>query len=335
MRPLPPPGQPFRPPWWGRGAHVQTVLGGLLPSRAAPLPWEYVQISLPDGDALCLRLLPGTSGVMVHLFHGLGGSADAGYLRRLSGILRHRGHGVALLNHRGAGEGRGLAARPYHSGAMADLSAAMALGRRRFPDHAQVAVGFSLSGNILLLLLGTADPGLCRPDAAIAVNPPADLEACSRRLLRGVNRFYDRHFVGALVSDVRARCAAGLIPPVAFPPRMTLRDFDALYTAAQAGFSSRDEYYRRCACGPHLQSITVPTVILSAADDPFAPAEDLLARPRSPQVHLHVEPRGGHMGYLAARPTPLGTRRWLDYALDHYLARLLDNLREPEDPRTD
>jgi predicted alpha/beta-fold hydrolase len=61
-------------------------------------------------------------------------------------------------------------------------------------------------------------------------------------------------------------------------------------------------------------------VILTSEDDPFAPASDLGAP--SSTVHLHVERHGGHCGYLAAHLTPLGTHRWMDYALDHYLEQL-------------
>ena len=55
-------------------------------------------------------------------------------------------------------------------------------------------------------------------------------------------------------------------------------------------------------------------------DDPFAPASDL-GTP-SAAVHMHVESHGGHCGYLGADLTPQGNHRWMDYALDHYLAEM-------------
>ena len=54
--------------------------------------------------------------------------------------------------------------------------------------------------------------------------------------------------------------------------------------------------------------------------DPFAPAEAVLKHATAPAVHLHVERSGGHMGYVSRN---LPDRRWLDYALDHYLGQLL------------
>jgi len=310
---LAPPPLAVDPPFWARGGHLQTIAAQYLPSPTPVLPWERLRLELEDGDALALRALRGTSGVAVHLFHGLGGSADGHYMRRAAARLHARGHSVLLANHRGAGEGAGLARRPYHSGLVQDLAAVLRLGREQFPGQLQVAVGYSISANMLLLLLGRGGAQL--PDRAIAVNPPADLEACSRRLVRGFNLCYDQYFVRKVRREVLAR--PGALP---LPPTRTLRAFDQVFTARQAGFPDRDAYYALCSCGLHLAGITVPTVILTALDDPFAPGADVLKFPRSPAVHLHLEATGGHMGYISRN---LPDYRWLEYALVHYLDALI------------
>jgi hypothetical protein len=176
-----------------------------------------------------------------------------------------------------------------------------------------VAIGYSISASILLLLLGR-DPQEGVPDRAIAVNPPADLDACSRRMGSGLNLLYDRYFIRRIREQVEARIGATPLLPTP-----TTRDFDAAYAAAMAGFPDRATYYAQCSCGPFLKGIQVPTVIITSEDDPLAPAADLLAVERSPQVHLHVERTGGHMGYVSGN---LEDRRWLDYALEHYLNEL-------------
>lgn len=282
------------------------------------LPWEDHRLDLGDGDALLLKALAGTSGRAVALFHGLGGGADRDYMLRAAAGFHAQGDSVIAVNHRGAGAGRGLARRPYHSGATADLSAVFRFGRARFPDCWHLAIGYSLSGNVLLLLLGREEANRSLPDAAIAVNPPADLDHCSRLLGRGWNRLYDLRFVRLMREDLRHRRALGL-EAAAIPAFATLRDFDERFTAPAAGFRDRADYYARCACGPHLEGIRTPTVILSAEDDPFAPAADLRSCARSPWVHLHCEPTGGHMGYLS-----LGCpgRRWLEPALAHFAGEL-------------
>ncbi|MBI4913084.1 MAG: alpha/beta fold hydrolase [Acidobacteria bacterium] len=314
--------EPLRAPWWARGGHVQTLAAHLLKSPPALIPWERLTLGLADGDALRIRLARGSSHRVVYLFHGLGGDADRDYMARAATAFHRAGDSVVAVNHRGAGEGRGAALRPYHSGAVGDLAAVFEMGRGHFPDHRHLAIGYSLSGNILLLLLGQdGEGGLAKPDAAIAVNPPADLEACSLRLARGLCRLYDLRFVRLLRAELKARAEAGQLPfPVRLPRGSTLRDFDEAYTARAAGFRDRADYYERCSCGPHLAGIRVPTVVLSAEDDPIAPASELRAFPMSSAVRLHAEPRGGHCGYLD-RDAP--GRRWLEGALAHFADELL------------
>lgn len=311
------------PPLWAKGAHLQTLLGHFLPSKAAALPWEHLNLKLADGDALRVLLARGSSEVVIHLFHGLGGSAEADYMRRASTLFHRLGHTVLAINHRGSGEGRGLAAKPYHMGSTADMAAMLQVGRGFFPQHTHVAIGFSLSANVLLLLLGRdARMDFAQPDLAIAVNPPVDLEKASHRLRKGFCRAYDLRFVNLLRRHVRELWEFGLLEqPVHIPLCATLREFDELYTARAAGFRDRSDYYAQCGCASHVRAIQTPTVILTSADDPFAPAEDLEASAISSAVHLHVEPTGGHMGYLGRGVPGL---RWLDYALDHYLRELLD-----------
>ncbi|MBS1767512.1 MAG: alpha/beta fold hydrolase [Acidobacteria bacterium] len=309
----------LRPPWWARGAHAQTILAHLKPSRCTTPPWQSLALRLPDQDVLKLRVARGWSGTAVYLFHGLGGSADADYMRRAAALAWAKGHSVIAVNHRGAGEGKGAAAKPYHSGITHDLSTVILMGNGLFPDHRHIAIGFSISANMLLLLLGR-DQHMTLPDAAIAVNPPVDLDACSRRIVRGLNRIYDLRFVHMLKRQVRERVDFGLIPAFpAFPRFCDLRDFDAVYTAPQGGFESREDYYAQCSAGPYLGAIETPTILLTSRDDPFAPATDVEAWTMGPGVTLHVEDRGGHMGYLDRAAPGL---RWLDQALDQALEDL-------------
>lgn len=301
------------PPFWAQGGHLQTIAGQFLPFTVPELPWQNHRLRLKDGDALALQSVGGTTGVAVHLFHGMAGSTQGHYMRRAAARFHAQGHAVLAVNHRGAGEGMGWSRDFYHGGSTADMAAALSFGRERFPGHLQVAIGFSISASILLLLLGR-DSIEGVPDRAIAVNPPADLEACSRRLASGLNLVYDQYFIRRIRREVQTRPGA-----TSLVPTRTTRDFDSAYAAAMAGFPDRETYYAQCSCGPHLGNIQVPTVILSARDDPFAPAGDILKHTLSPAVHLHVERFGGHMGYVSDN---LPDRRWLDYALEHYLNEL-------------
>ncbi len=296
------------------GCHLQTIAGEFLPCPVQELPWERHRLELDDGDAMAIQALEGSTGVAVILFHGITGSSDGINMRRAAARFHQSGHALVAVNHRGAGAGRGWARRSYHGGSTLDMAAALRFARGRFPDHLQMAIGFSISANILLLLMGR-DAAMGVPDLAIAVNPPVDLEACSRRLVSGFNLAYDHYLIRQLRSEAKAR--PGAEPLV---PTPTTRVYDEVYTAAMAGFPDREAYYSECSCGPHLANIRVPTVIISSMDDPLAPAADILRQTLSPAIHLHVERFGGHLGYVTGN---LPDRRWLDYALTHYVGEML------------
>ena len=289
---LPAPALACEPPFWAKGCHLQTVAGQFLGSTPAELPWAKHRLELPSGDALAIQTLAGTTGAVVHLFHGMAGSTEGHYMRRTASRFHDRGHAILAMNHRGAGDGKGWSRDFYHAGSTADLAAALQFGRERFPGHLHVAIAFSISASILLLLLGR-DAHLGVPDLALAVNPPADLEASSLRMGVGLNQAYDRYFTQCIRPEMEARPGSAPLLPAS-----TVRDLDGVFTAAMAGFPDRAAYYAQCSCGPYLKTIKVPTVIITSLDDPLAPAADLLACPASPSVQLHVEPFGGHMGYI-------------------------------------
>lgn len=310
---------PCLPPAWARSGHLQTILGNYLPSPACSHPSAPFRVDLPDGDALAGRAFEGRSDLLVLFFHGLGGSAGAPYMQRGAARALARGHHVWLVNHRGCGEGRGMARGTYHSGRGDDLGAVFAEARRRHPGKRLAAVGFSLSGNALLFNLGTRQ--WAEPDVAIAVNPPVHLERSAVLIKQGLNRLYDLRFVKRCRQSVRERREDGLLAvPDLTRWWMTLHAFDNAFTAPAAGFRNREDYYARCSALPHLAGIARPTVILMAKDDPFIPWEDHARASLPPGVRLHLEEVGGHMGYLSRN---LPDRRWLDEALDHYVADLL------------
>jgi hypothetical protein len=303
------------------------LLGHLLPSRAPRLRAgrdgvREERVALPDGDVLVTcEGGAAAGGVVVHLFHGVAGSIDADYMRRGAALVRARGDTFVAANHRGCGAGAGLARGTYHSGSKDDLAAVIAAGRARHPHARHIAVGHSLSGNALLLLL--AQGGAALPDAAIAVNPPVDLAAASLLLSRGFNRLYDLRFVARARRQVAARARDGLLERSYSIPRLaTLTRFDDLYTAPTAGFTDAQDYYRRCSTVALLERIEVPVVVIAAEDDPFVPYAALCDARRAPAVHLHLERHGGHLGYLHRTRTRLGSRRWLDLLLDHFLDEL-------------
>lgn len=305
---------PCKPPVWARSGHLQTILGHLLPSDVVKEKGEQLHIPLNnESDLIHTTYLKGESRTIIYLFHGLGGSSHATYMQRTALMARKLGHHVFLNNHRGCGEGVGLATEPYHSGRSDDLSAVIAFGKKMHPDHRHIAIGFSLSANALLLLASGFRAEVL-PDAAIAVNGPIELDGATILLTQGLNRIYDRNFVHELKKYVQQNNPAEL---KRLADAVTIRDFDEAYTAPLGGFKNRQDYYKTCSAVNYLNHIKIPTVLLTAADDPFVNVNDYVSAQLSPSTVLHIEKVGGHMGYLSQRG--FGYERWMDHTLGAYL----------------
>jgi len=313
---------PCEPPVWARGGHRQTIFGHLLPSPTLKSKGERIELAHDDGDRAVAYVMRGTSNSVVYLFHGLTGSVDSTYIHRTARIARKLGHTVIMMNHRGCGEGAGLARHPYHSGRAEDLSTAIKWGRAHFPKARHAAIGFSLSANALLLLMG-GGRGDVKPDAAIAVNGPIDLASCSRALHVGLNRIYDLKFVAECQRELKQRrLTAEEVRGYRVPPWSTLYHFDSVYTAPAGGFQSREHYYEACSAEPWLAKIDKPTIVLTAADDPFVVVEAYRRAQPSSHVQMRIEETGGHMGYLSKGKGLV--ERWLDRALEQSLRALMD-----------
>lgn len=259
----------------------------------------------------------------VLLMHGLAGSYLSAYLVRIAQRLRDYGVRTFRLDHRGCGAGADSAKFPYHAGRSDDVYEALCQVQQLCPGSLLGAIGFSLSGNMLLKMLGESEHRSILPRelmCAVAVNPPIDLEACSQRLALPGNRIYDRHFVKLLVQDVARRVQkhADAPRPKYDSPPQTLREFDDFYTAPVSGFEGIADYYARCSGQQFVPSITTPTLILTASDDPLVPSDSFERLTCSSSVTVHIAPGGGHLGYLARRSRDPDCR-WMDWRVIEWL----------------
>lgn len=302
-------------PFWADSGHGQTLWAHFLKSPELTHLGNNFEVDLPDGDRLSCFYLPGSSNFVISLYHGLSGDVYADYMQRTALLCQKMGHTVVLVNHRGAGQGAPYAKHPYHSGRAEDVSKVLEKLKEMFPNKKQISVGYSMSGNILLCLLG-GYRGQVKPDGAVTINAPINLLQGSKLLKTGFNRVYDMRFVLRIRKTVEDKYRQGLINEKYEIPRWaTVWDMDQIYTAPASGFKDREDYYNSCSSIHYLPKIDVPTYILSAHDDPFVSVHDYMRAPFSKTTQVHLEPRGGHLGYLSRKPTVLGSNRWMDYYL--------------------
>ncbi|MEO7521497.1 MAG: alpha/beta fold hydrolase [Gemmatimonas sp.] len=300
----------YRPAWWLPGPHSATLWGRFL--RRAPLLGATVErFDTPDGDFLDVirsraDLAPDAPRVLV--LHGLEGGAHSHYAKAMFKEANERGWAADLLLFRSCGSEPNRLARSYHSGETTDTAFVVDEIIRRFPDAPLGIVGVSLGGNVLCKLLGEwgdRTPGSVR--GAVAISTPFDLARASRHIGRGFGSVYERAFLRSLVPKALAKIERhGELAALAqVASARTLWEFDDRFTAPLHGFRDAADYYRRASSLAFLKHIRVPTLLLSAVDDPFLPPEVLtevreVAR-GNPALVVEFPLRGGHVGFTAGR----------------------------------
>ena len=300
-------GEPFQARRALRGGHAQTIAGNFLPRRNQLPPAEERLFHVePQVQVLChCHWQPDrSSAVTLVIVHGLEGSSESGYVIGTGSKAWCAGMNVVRMNMRNCGNTESLGPTLYNSSMSDDVGvvAEALIAEERLPKLA--LAGFSMGGNLVLKLLGewgeNAPPQVI---AGIGVSPSMDLAASADALHDRANRIYEMKFLWGLRRRMQRKAA---LYPGVYDLRYlrglrSLRDFDDQITARYCGFLDAQDYYTRAAASNVLDRITLPTLIVHAADDPFirilpATQEKLLRNPHI--IYLETE-HGGHCAFLA------------------------------------
>ena len=308
----------FHPSRWLRNRHLQTIVPNVLLKRARP-PLRRERLEMPDGDFVDIDWTTNQGGPIVIVLHGLEGSIHSHYAGTIMLRLQQLGYRGALINFRGCSGEPNRLPIGYHSGFTQDLEYFTGLLRKREPDTPLAAVGYSLGGNALLKWLGESE-NANRLITGVAVSVPFDLADASRVVEIGLSQLYKWNLLGRMKRSMLQKFAQ--IPaPYPLPDIRqikTFREFDDKLTAPLHGYKDAEDYYRTCSSRFFLKQISVPTLILHSADDPFmSPASVPRAEEMSDAVTLELSRRGGHVGFVNG--TLLRPNMWLPDRIGRYL----------------
>ncbi len=311
----------FRPAWWLKSPHLQTLWPVFFRKRPK-LDLQHERVELADGDFLDIACYPRLDSPLVLVIHGLEGSLDSHYAQTLMLALHQAGFASVFMHLRGCSGTPNRLASSYHSGRTADITALLAHLRntQRMPD---AAVGFSLGGNLILKYLGEtgAASGL---QTAVAVSIPFHLQECARKLETGFSQIYGRYLTGKLKAAYRHKLKHMPSPlPLDINSVATIFDFDDKITAPLNGFVGAEDYYTRSSSAQYLKNIQTPTLILHALDDPFMhPTTAPTAAMLSDRVTLELATHGGHVGFVSGR-VPWQAEYWLEGRIIAWLRQTL------------
>lgn len=319
---------PFRPAWWLPSPHAHTLWGKLF-RREPRQPTIAERWTTPDGDFIDVHRLKNPSAkTRLVILHGLEGTVRSSYAQGLLGEARARGWAADMLIFRSCSEDMNLTRRFYHSGETTDLALLVSRLIDERPEQSLFLVGVSLGGNVLLKYLGEQGVDLPRQiKAAVAVSVPFDLERASRHIDRGFAKIYQRHFVRSLKRKalIKLERFPDLIDRNELMKLHTMYELDNAMTAPIHGFRDARHYYSSSSSIGFLERISIPTLLLSAVDDPFLPPavlEDVraIAR-RNDYLRLEFTKHGGHVGFVEGRnpfrPRYYAERRAVEFLANH------------------
>jgi uncharacterized protein len=299
----------FQPHPLLRGAHAMTI-APLFWRRRFDLPPPEDRLFQVDSESRLLarchwqardRLL----APVIVIVHGLEGSSDSNYARGIAEAAFKRGFNAIRLNQRNCGGSEAFTPTLYNSGMSADYRAVCEELIR--DGHKEIfCVGYSMGGNLVLKM--GAECGEHAPSALrgiCAVCPALDLAACADALERWDNYFYQRHFVTGLMERYRrkARSMPERYRDGDFGPVRSVRRFDDVITAPNFGYRDAQEYYEAASASRVLKNLKIPTLLITAKDDPFVPFTSILqaGAANSPAIQLLATEHGGHCAFVSNR----------------------------------
>lgn len=282
----------------------------IIHKRSARLRAACEEVLLDCGDGVRLQSfhsrpekvgLPSNGRVAV-LLHGWEGSADSLYIVSLATALFERGFDVVRLNLRDHGATHHLNQELFHSCRLPEVIGALRAVQSMYSGAPLSLAGFSLGGNFMLRAAAKAAENELHIDRVVALSPVLDPAETMSALEKGWAT-YHRYFVRKWGRSLLKKQATW---PQHFEMADLTRGHGLRHMTAElvrrfTEFPSLDVYLSGYAItGKVLETLRVPSLIVTSLDDPIIPAAalDRIAKPDS--LRVMVLPHGGHCGFVEA-----------------------------------
>ncbi|MFK7732474.1 MAG: YheT family hydrolase [Pseudomonadales bacterium] len=301
----------FKPPRFLRNTHAQSLLASAGPRkylatrRARKVTAAAEEVIIDCGDQVRLQGYYSAHGnqaarKLVILLHGWLGSESSSYLLSAAARLYDNGFDVFRLNLRDHGETHHLNKELFHSARLAEVVNAMAEIQRLYPHDNYYLCGFSLGGNFALRVSAEHNKENTRFSAIAAVCPVINPE-CAMATISTAMWVYPWYFVKKWKRSLRKKLTH--FPELGFASELerarNLDDLNKFFVPKHTPYQQLNDYFRAYSvAGERLASVSVPTHIIHAADDPVVSAADLQQASRKGTLSVEITAHGGHCGFL-------------------------------------
>jgi predicted alpha/beta-fold hydrolase len=299
---------PFIPPVGLRNPHLQTILSSLKIRTLGQkqLDRDAREVLVDGGDGV--RLLgfytgqePGSSRGLILLLHGWEGGSDSSYMMTTGGFFYRKGYDIFRLNFRDHGNSHHLNEGLFNSSLIEETHRAVQNIADTIGNMPFSIVGFSLGGNFAMrMALRHGSHPIRNLRHVFAISPVLDPRKATDAMDRGLF-VYRSYFVKKWKRSLRKKQSL-------FPHRYDFDDLMKCETLMEitdrilprySSYPTAEEYFRTYTLtGRRFSELSVPLLVLTAADDPIIPVEDFRELEGNHQLRVQVERHGGHCGFL-------------------------------------
>lgn len=293
----------YRAPWYLLNGHLETIVPSMV-RKIEGVTYDRERLELSDGDFIDLDWLANKSNKLVIIAHGLEGNSDRHYSKGMAKYFFQRGWNALAWNCRSCSGEMNRLPRFYHHGATEDLAEliAHAIAKKQFETI--VLVGFSMGGSMTLKYLGEQRELPKEIKAGVVFSVPCHLGSSAKELDKPSKKFYLNRFLKKLGKKIKVKSELfpDFISHNGYEAITTFEEFDNRYTAPLHGFKNADDFYQRASSLNYLSTITTPTLLVNALNDPFLPRLCFPTEIAKDHSHLFLETpeRGGHTGFTLA-----------------------------------
>jgi uncharacterized protein len=281
--------------------HIQTI----IPSLFRPMPkfrYERETITTYDDDFLDLdwHKTNSPSSKLALVLHGLEGTSESAYVKNAVLKLHSIGYDALVMNFRGCSGRPNKLHKSYHSGKTEDLDLVINYILNHYHYDEIVLVGFSVGGNMVLKYLGEKGSELDKQiKKSVTFSVPVDLKSSADTLAKPNRAIYMKYLLGKLYKKllVKQKLFPEFIDLRNFSEIKTFHQFDARYTAPMNGFKDELDYWEKASSKPYLNRITIPSLLITAKDDPFLGPECPPETCLNSNFRVLLTDKGGHVGF--------------------------------------
>lgn len=297
----------FIPPRFLRGTYTQTILASAKIRAVGRNPMKEAsrEMIIDAGGGIRLQgffsqqLKRDPMGLVI-LLHGWEGSADSTYILHSGRYFYKSGYNVFRLNFRDHGNTHHLNEGLFYAILLDEVFRAVETATCLPGESRTFLMGFSLGGNFALRIGRKCNEHMIeniRHIVAISpvLNPSRATDAIDRSPL--LRRYFLKKWRRSL--NLKQKLYPHLYDFRGIMDLDTLRAVTNGLLKRYSSFQDTEEYFRGYALtGDALRSLSLPTTIIAARDDPAIPSDDFPRLILGSSTRLIMHDFGGHNGFL-------------------------------------